>query len=109
MLSSSPSAKMHLIVPSGKLNFVRKEDLPDLFCSIWEMLFSLVVREFEDLQAIGECCLSRFCFGKVVHNFLIGICLFDVVVVEVNYGVPIWEHFSFNSIVEDNFLLTIFI
>ena len=70
------------------------------------MLFNLIVWEFEDLQGIWECCLSCFSLSKIVNNFAIWICLFDVWIIEVDYGVSIREWFTLDTIIEYYFLLS---
>lgn len=46
---------------------------------------------------------------EVIHNSLVRIGLLDIVVVEVNDRITISEHFSLNSVVEDDLLLPVFI
>ena len=70
------------------------------------MLFNLIVWEFEDLQGIWECCLSSFSLSKIVNNFAIWICLFDIWIIEVDYGVSIRERFTLDTIIEYYFLLS---
>ena len=71
------------------------------------MLFNLLVAEFENLKAFWESSLSCFCVREVVHNFLVRICLLDIVIVEVNDGVSIRECLPPDSIAKDHFLLSI--
>ena len=73
------------------------------------MLLDLSVWELEHLQAVRESGLSGLGFSEVIHDFLVWIGLFDVVVVEVDYSVAIREHFSLDSVAEDDFLLPIII
>jgi len=71
------------------------------------MLLNLLVAELEHLKAFWESSLCSLSIGKVVHHFLIGVGLLDVVVVEIHDGVSIREGLSSNSVAEDNFLLAI--
>lgn len=73
------------------------------------MLLNLVVGELEHLQTVWEGCLSGLSICKVVDNALIRVGLLYVVVVEVDYGVSIWENLSLHSVVEDHFLFAIFV
>ena len=100
MLSSSPSAKMHLIVPSGNLNIIKNIILHDLFSSIWEVLFYLVIGKFEDLKSIREGTLSSLGFCEVVHNLLVRVCLLNIVIVEIDNGVSIREDLPLDSIIK---------
>lgn len=81
----------------------------NLFGSIRKMLLYLVVCKLEHLQAIRESGLRGLCLCKVVNDLLIGICLLDVVVVEVDYRIAVEEHFSLHSVVEDHFLFPVLI
>lgn len=83
--------------------------LHDFFGSIREVLFDLVVCKFENLETISEGSLSCPCLSKVVYNSLIRVCLLDVIVIEVHNGVAIWEYLTFDSIVEDDFFLSVFV
>lgn len=71
------------------------------------MFFDLVVCELEDLKAVLERRLCCFGLGEVVGHLLVGECLFDVLVIEVDNSVAIREAFSFDAVVEDHFLLAI--
>jgi hypothetical protein len=53
--------------------------------------------------------LSGLSFCKVVDYLLIGVSLLDIVVIEIDYCVAIWEYLSFNPIIENDFLLAIFV
>jgi len=53
--------------------------------------------------------LSCPCLSKVVDNLLVRVCLLNVMIVEVNYGVTIWEDFSLNPIIEYHFLLPVLV
>ena len=105
MLSSSPSSKIHLIVPSGNLNLSGKKNLHNLLCTIWEMFLDLLVCKLKDLQPIRECGLSSLSLCKVINNFLIGKSLFNVLVSKVNDHVAIRVGFTANSVSENNFFL----
>lgn len=73
------------------------------------MLLDLIVCKLENLETIGESCLGSLGFSKVIDNLLIGIGLFDIVVVEIYYCIAIREDFSFHSIVKNDFFLSIFV
>ena len=109
MLSSSPSSNMHLMVPSGKLYASIKQHLHDFFGTVWEVLFDLIIGEFEHLQSVWKRCLSGLCLREVVSHLLVRESLLDVLIVEVDYRVAIREAFSFNSVVENHFLLAILV
>ena len=107
MLSSSPSSKMHLIVPSG--NLIRVENskyLHDFLCSVRKVLFNLIVCKLKYLQPVLKGGLRCLCFRKIVSHFLVWECLFDVLIVKVNDCVTIGERLSFNSVIEDHFFLS---
>ena len=112
MLSSSPSAKMHFIVPSGNLlhNYLSWiKDLHNFFRAIWEMLFYLLVSKLEYLESIRECCLGCFGFSKIINYSLIRISLFDIIIIEINDCITVWELFTLNPIVKYYFLFAILI
>ena len=71
------------------------------------MLLYLLVREFEDLEAICVGRLGGLGLSEVVNDLLIRECLLDVAVVEVDDCVTIWEGLSAHSIAEDDFLLAV--
>ena len=73
------------------------------------MFFDLIVSEFENLKSIWERGLRGPRLSKVVDDSLISIGLLNIVVIEVDNGVSVWEHLSFDSIVEYDFLLSIFV
>lgn len=79
----------------------------DFFCTIREMLLDLAVREFEDLKSICIGCLSGFGLSKIVNNLCVGICLLDVVVIEIDYCISIRERFSSYTVRKDHFLFAI--
>ena len=108
MLSSSPSSNMHLIVPSGKLKSMSKVQiyLHNFLGLIWEMFFYLVVWEFKYLKLVWESCLCCLCFSKIINNLLVWECLFDVCIVKIDYCVSIWPWLSFDSVIENHFLLS---
>ena len=83
--------------------------LHDFFCSIREVLFDLIVCKFENLETISEGGLCGPCFSKVVDNPLISVCLLDVIVIEVHYGVAVWEYLTLDTIIKDDFFLSVFI
>ena len=76
---------------------------------IRKMFFNLIIWEFKDLEAIRESSLCSFSFIEVVDNLLIRECLFDIVIVEVDYWITIRPYLSFNSIGKYNFFLAIII
>ena len=49
------------------------------------------------------------CLGEEVDNFSVLECLLYVLVVEVDYGVAIWEGLTFDTVVENHFFLAILI
>ena len=71
------------------------------------MLLNLAVGEFEDLESICVGCLGGFGLRKVVDNLLVRICLLDVIVIEIDDCVPIWESFSSDTIRKDHFLFAV--
>ena len=71
------------------------------------MFFDLIIGKFEHLKAILKSSLSCLCLRKVVSHFLIRECLFDVLVVEVDDSVAVWEALSLDAVVEDDFFLAI--
>lgn len=71
------------------------------------MLLNLAVGEFEDLEAICIGRLSGFGLSKIIHNLLVRICLLDVVIVEIDDCIPIWECFSSDAIRKDDFLFPV--
>ena len=73
------------------------------------MLLDLIICKFEHLKSIWESRLSGLGFSKVVYNFLIRISLLNITVVEIDNGISIREHFPLYTIVENNFLLSVFI
>ena len=73
------------------------------------MLLDLIVAELENLQLVRERSLGRLRLSEVVNYFAIGECLLDVLVVEVDDGVAIWERLSFDSIIEDDLLLSVLV
>ena len=83
--------------------------LHDLFRLVWEVLLDLVVAKLEDLQFIREGRLRRLCLGEVVDNLAVGECLLDVLVVEVDNGVAVWEGLTLDSVVEDDFLFAVLV
>jgi hypothetical protein len=76
---------------------------------IWEVFLDLVIRKFEYLQTIWKSCLGCPFLCKIIHNSLICIRLLNIVVIEVDYSVSVWEDFSFDTIVKDNLFLSIFV
>ena len=73
------------------------------------MFFDLIVSELENLEPIWERGLRGPRFSKVVDDSLISIGLLNIVVIEVDNGVAVGDHLSLDSIVEYDFLLSIFV
>lgn len=73
------------------------------------MLLDLVVRELEHLQTIRKRCLRRFRICEVVDDALVRISLLDIVVVEVDDCVSVWEDLTLDTVIEDYFLLSILV
>ena len=86
-----------------------KINLHDLLGLIREMLFNLAVAKFKDLKLVREGSLRCLCLGEEVDNFSVLECLLDVLVVEVNYCVSIWEGLTLDTVVENYFFLAILI
>jgi len=69
------------------------------------MLLDLLVCKFEDLQPIRKRCLGSFCLCEVVHDFLVGKSLLDVIISEVDDHVAIRMGLSTHSVSENYFFL----
>ena len=69
------------------------------------MLFYLIVAEFEHLEPIIKRCLRRAGFCEVVNYFLVGECLLDIVVVEVDYSVAVLEGLSAHPVIKYDLFL----
>lgn len=85
------------------------KDLHNLFGTVREVLLNLIVCKLEDLEAVCKGCLSGTSLSKVVNNLLVGVGLLDIAVIEVDNGVAIWKHLPFNAVIEDDFLLSVFV
>lgn len=83
--------------------------LHNLLRLIREVLLDLIVTELENLQLIRERGLRSLSLSEVVNYFAIRECLLDVLVVEVDDCVAIWERLSFDSIIEDDLLLSVLV
>jgi len=83
--------------------------LHNFFCLVREVLFDLVVAEFENLQLVRESCLRRLSLCEVINNFAIRESLLDILIVEVDDSIAIWEGLALNSIVENDFLFTVLV
>ena len=83
--------------------------LHDFFGPIREVFFDLIVCKFENLETISERGLSGLCLSKIVDNSLISVCLLDITVIEVDYGVAVWEDLTLHTIVEYYFFLSVFV
>lgn len=79
----------------------------DLFISVWVVLFDLLVREFENLQAIGERSLGSLGLGEEVNHLLIWVSLLDVAVSEVHDCVTVREGFAPHLVAENYFLFVV--
>ena len=73
------------------------------------MLFNLIVAELEDLELIWEGCLCSLSFCEIVNNFAIGEGLLDILIVEIDDSVSIWERLALHPIVEDHFLFAVLV
>jgi len=65
------------------------------------VLLNLIVCKFEYLQAIREGSLCGLGLCKIVDDLLVWVSLLDIIIIEVNNGVPIWEYFPLNAIIKD--------
>ena len=80
--------------------------LHDLFGSVREVFFDLLVLKFEYLETVLVRCLGSLGLGEVVNHALVWIRLLDIFICEVNYHVPIWKRFPFDSIRKNDFFFT---
>jgi len=71
------------------------------------MLLDLRIRELEDLKSIWIGRLGRLGLRKVINNFLIRVRLLDIIIVEVDDGVAIWERLPAYAIAENDLLLAV--
>ena len=69
------------------------------------MLLDLLVGELEHLQPVRERRLGSFCLCKVIHNFLVGKSLLNVLVSKVDDHVAIRVGLTANSVSENYFFL----
>ena len=83
--------------------------LHNLLRLVREVLLDLIVAELEHLQLVRECGLRGLRLSEVVDHFAIRECLLDVLVVEVDDRVSIRERLSFDSIIEDDLLLSVLV
>jgi hypothetical protein len=70
------------------------------------VFLDLVIAKLEHLQTICVSRLGCLCLSKVIHNLLIWIRLFDIMIVEEHDCIPIWECFSPYAVAKDYFLFT---
>lgn len=84
-------------------------NLHDFFGFIREMLFDLIVAEFEDLELIRERRLSSLSLSEVVDDLAIREGLLDVLVVEVDDCVSVWERFAFDAVVKNDLFFTVLV
>lgn len=82
-------------------------DLLNFFSAIWVMLFNLSIGKFEDLKTFLQRCLSCLGFTEVIHYSLIRVCLLDISIIEIHYGVTVLVSFSPHFICKCYFLFTI--
>jgi len=73
------------------------------------MLFDLIVAEFEDLELIRERRLSSLSLSEVVDDLAIREGLLDVLVVEVDDCVSVWERFAFDAVVKNDLFFTVLV
>lgn len=78
-----------------------------LFSTVGEMLLNLAVGEFKNLQTVVKSGLSRFGLSEVVDYLEVREGLLDVLIIEVYNSVAIGEGLTFDSVVEDHFLLAV--
>ena len=71
------------------------------------MLLDLRIRELEDLKSVWIGRLGRLGLRKVINNFLIRVRLLDIIIVEVDDGVAIWERLPAYAIAENDLLLAV--
>ena len=112
ILSSSPSSKMHLIVPSGNLHgtvISLRHYLHDFLGLIGEVLLDLVIAKFENLQLVRKSRLRRLGLCKEVDNLSIRKSLLDILVVEVNDSIAVWERLPFNTVVENDLFFSVLV
>ena len=80
--------------------------LHDLFGSVREVFFDLLVLKLEHLETVLVCCLGSLGLGEVVNYALVWIRLLDIFICEVSYHVPIWKRFPLYSISKNDFFFT---
>jgi len=71
------------------------------------VLLNLLIAELEDLEAFWEGGLGRLGVCEVVDYLLVGVSLFDVVVVEVDDSVSVREGLATHAIREDHLLFAV--
>ena len=71
------------------------------------MLFHLIVRKLEDLQAFRESALSGLSFKEVVDDSLVRISLFDVTIFEIDNCIAILESLSPHSVGKNDLFLSV--
>ena len=69
------------------------------------MLLYLHVLEFEYLEAIWESGLSCLGLSEIIDNLGVWESLFDIVIVEVDNGIPIWESLPSDAVAKYYFFL----
>ena len=75
--------------------------------TIREVLFDLLVRELEYLKPIVESSLRCFGLSEIIYNFLVRESLLNILVVEVDDSVAIWEGLTLYTVVKNDFLFAI--
>lgn len=77
----------------------------DLFCTIREMFFNLLIRKFENLKPILIRSLRGLCLSEVVHNSAVWECLFDILICKEDNQIAIWICLTTHPIRKDDFFL----
>ena len=73
------------------------------------MLLDLVIAEFENLQLVRKSRLRRLGFCEEVDNLSIRKSLLDILVVEVNDSIAVWERLPFNTVVENDLFFAVLV
>lgn len=75
--------------------------------TIREVLFDLLVRELEYLKPIVESSLRCFGLSEIIYNFLVRESLLNILVVEIDDSVSIWEGLTLYTVVKNDFLFAV--
>ena len=73
------------------------------------MLLDLVIAEFENLQLVRKSRLRRLGFCEEVDNLSIRKSLLDILVVEVDDSIAVWERLPFNTVVENDLFFAVLV